>query len=156
MWSNDTEVFVQLASQRDAALNMRQPNEFKILRQDFPVEVNDVPSWTRIEGSRDANNYAIIREIETAARARILGSSINRIRWLHLEREHQRSKKNGRTRGIIVVSLPSESMQMEVVRNGLVMNAMLFTAQVLSPRAQPKQCFNCSQWGHTGIVRKDS
>ena len=48
-----------------------------------------------------------------------------------------------------MVSLPSEAMQTEVVRNGLVINAMLFTAQVWSPRAQPKQCYNCSQWGHT-------
>ena len=74
---------------------------------------------------------------------------ISRIRWLHDGKEHQRSKKNGRTRGSIVVSLPSEAMQTEVVRNGLVMNAMLYTAQVWSPRSQPKQCYNCSQWGHT-------
>ena len=73
MRSNDTEVFVKSASQRGAALNMRQPAEFEILRQDFPVEVDGVPLLTRIEGGRDANNYAIIRGIETAKKARIPG-----------------------------------------------------------------------------------
>ena len=38
MRSNDTELFVQSASQREAALNMRQPADFQILRQDFPAE----------------------------------------------------------------------------------------------------------------------
>ena len=76
----NTEVFVQSTSQRGAALNMRQLSELKILRQDFPVEVFGVPLRTRIEGGRDANNYAIIREIETATKARISGLVINRIR----------------------------------------------------------------------------
>ena len=26
---------------------------------------------------------------------------------------------------------------------------MQYSAQVWSPKAQPKQCYNCSQWGHT-------
>ncbi|CCU75202.1 AIR1 domain-containing protein [Blumeria hordei DH14] len=148
MRSHDTEVYVQSASQRDAALKMCQPPEFKIFRQDFPVEVFGVPLRTRIVGGRDADNYAIIREIETATKVRIPGLRINRIRWLHDGKKYQRSKKNRQSRGSIVVSLLSEAMQTKVVRNGLVINAMLFTAQAYSPRAQPKQCFNCSQWGH--------
>ena len=36
-----------------------------------------------------------------------------------------------------------------MVRHGIVIYTMLYTAQVWSPRAQPKQCYNCSQWGHT-------
>ena len=65
--------------------------------------------------------------------------------------EHARSKKNGRNRGLIGVRLLSEAMQIEVVRNGLVINAMHFTAQVWSLWALSKQCFNCSQWGHTQV-----
>ena len=68
MRSTDTEVFVQSVSQRDAALNMRQPNEFKILRQDFLVEVSGFSLRSRIEGDRDAQNHAIIREIEIATK----------------------------------------------------------------------------------------
>ena len=129
MRSNDTDVFIQSMSQRYAAPNIRQSSEFKI-RQDFPVEVPGVPLQTRIEGGRDANNYTIIRETETVMKARITGLAINRIRWLHVGKEIQRSKNNVRNRGSKVVSLPSEAIQMEVVRQCLVINAMLFTAQV--------------------------
>ena len=56
---------------------------------------------------------------------------------------------NGHTRGSIFASLPTEAFQCEVIRNGIVYNSMLYTAQLWSPRAQIKQCFNCCQWGHT-------
>ena len=115
MRSSDTEVFFQSASQRDAAINMRQPSEFKILQQDFPGEISGVPLQTRIEGVRDSNNYVIIREIETVKGVRILGLSISRIRKLHDGKEVQRSKKNGRNRGSIVVSLPPKAIQTETV-----------------------------------------
>ena len=72
------------------SLPLRQTSEFQIRRQDFPVEVFEVPLRTRIEGGRDADNHAIIEEI-----------------------------------------------QMEVVRNGLIINAILFNAQIWFPRAQP-------------------
>ena len=87
MRSNDTEVFVQSAFQRDAALNMRQPNEFKILRQDLAVELSGIPLRTRIEGG-DAENNATISEIETASEARIPCLKIDRIQWLHDGKKH--------------------------------------------------------------------
>ena len=71
--SNDTEVFVQSVFQRDTALNMRQPNEFKTLRHYFPAVISSIHFCNRIEGGRDANNHAIIREIETITKARIPG-----------------------------------------------------------------------------------
>ena len=80
MRSNDTEMFFQSASQRDAALNMRQPNDFKILRKDIPVKISRVQLRTRIESGRDTKNYAIIRGMETATENKIPGLTINRIR----------------------------------------------------------------------------
>ncbi|KAI0994330.1 hypothetical protein K3495_g13852 [Podosphaera aphanis] len=115
MRSNDTEVFVGSTAQRDAALNMPHPETFKILRQDYPVEI----------------------------------SEINRIRWLHDGKEISKAKSSGKTRGTLIVSLPTEALQKEVVRNGIVIDSILYAAQLWSPRAQIKQCFNCSQWGHT-------
>ena len=151
MRSNDTEVFVQLASQRNATLNMCQPNDFKNLRQDFLAEIFGVPLRTRIEGGRDANNHAIKREIATATKAQITGLAISGIKWLYDRKEYARSEENCSNCGSIVVSLSSEAKQTEMVRNGLVINAMLFTAQILSPRAQPKLYFNYRQWGYTQV-----
>lgn len=44
----DTEVFVQSISQRDAALNMAQPKDFCVLKQDYPYETLGVPLGTMI------------------------------------------------------------------------------------------------------------
>lgn len=52
-------------------------------------------------------------------------------------------------RGSVNLSLPTEALQREVIRCGIVYNAVLYVAQFWSPRAQIKQCFNCNQWGHT-------
>ncbi|KAI0995868.1 hypothetical protein K3495_g12312 [Podosphaera aphanis] len=148
MRSNDTEVFVGSTAQRDAALNMPHPETFKILRQDYPVEISGVPLGTKVQGGKNADNKAIIKEIIQASK-RIARLEINRIRWLHDGKEISKAKSSGKTRGTLIVSLPTEALQKEVVRNVIVIDSILYTAQLWSPRAQVKQCFNCSQWGHT-------
>lgn len=157
MRSHDTEVFVQSARQRDAALNMPHPETFKILRQDYPVEVPGVPLSTKIEGGKNANNNGLITKIIEGSIIRIPGLQINRIRWLHDGREVTNSQTNGHKRGSIIVSLPTEALQAEVVRNGLVLDSMLFSAHLWSPKGHVKQCFNCNQWGHTqALCRKEA
>ena len=156
MRSKDTEVFVQSAVQRDAALSMPHPEAFKILKQDFPVEISGVPLQTPIEGGKNANNDELIKSIIKATKVRIPGLQINRISWLHDGKEKVHSKKAGHSRGTVIMSLPSEELQTDVVRNGKVLNAMLYSAQLWSPKVQAKQCFNCSQWGHTQVVCQKS
>ncbi|KAI1002372.1 hypothetical protein K3495_g5829 [Podosphaera aphanis] len=80
MRSNDTEVFLQSTAQRDAALSMEQPENFKILGQDHHVEVMGVPLSTKINGEKDAKNEDLINSICHATRARIPSLAINRIR----------------------------------------------------------------------------
>ncbi|KAI1004861.1 hypothetical protein K3495_g3352 [Podosphaera aphanis] len=152
MRSNDTEVILQSKAQRDAALSMEQPDNFKIARQDYLVEVMGVPLSTKINGGKDTKNEDLINSICHASRARIPSLAINRIRWLHNEKEQVQDIKRGHTRGSIVLSLPAESLQWKVVRYGVVIDSILYAAQLWSPRGQAKQCFNCSQWGHTQTV----
>ena len=52
LMSNDTEVFVQSISQRDAALNMAQLKEFCVVKQDYPVEILGVPLGTITQGGK--------------------------------------------------------------------------------------------------------
>ena len=82
--SNDTEVFVQSVSQRDTALRMVEPKEFKIMKQDYPVEIMGVPLGTMIQRGKETNNFRIIHEIHEATKVRIPGIKITRIRWLHV------------------------------------------------------------------------
>ncbi|KAI1007292.1 hypothetical protein K3495_g934 [Podosphaera aphanis] len=141
MRSNNTEVFLQSSAQRDAALSMEQPENFKILRQDYHVEVMGVPISTKINGGKEAKNEDLINSICQVTRARIPSLAINRIRWLHNEKEQSQEIKMGYTRGSIVLSLPTESLQWKVVRYGVVIDPILYAAQLWSPRGQTKQCF---------------
>ena len=100
--SNDTEVFVQSISQRDAALNMAQPKEFCVLKQDYPVEILGVPLGTMIHGGKNADNGRMIYQITTETNVRIPGIQINRLRWLYDGKEHQWRNKNGHTRGSVI------------------------------------------------------
>ncbi|KAI0993799.1 hypothetical protein K3495_g14385 [Podosphaera aphanis] len=152
MRSNDTEVFLQSTAQRDAALCMDQPEGFKILRQDYHAEVLGVPLNIKITGGKNANNNELIKAICHASRARIPSLEINRIRWLHNNKEQAQAIKKGHSRGSVILSLPTESLQWKVVKYGVVINSILYSAQLWSPRGQVKQCFNCSQWGHTQAV----
>ncbi|KAI6249236.1 hypothetical protein HI914_02963 [Erysiphe necator] len=152
MRSHDTEVFVQSSNHRDAALSMEQPKEFKILRKDFPVEIAGVPLSTKIASGKNADNTALISSLTNASKVRIPGLQINRIRWLQDGKEHEKARKKGHTRGSVILSLPTEELQWRVVRNGIVIDSILYSAQIWTPKAQTKQCFNCSQWGHVQAV----
>ena len=85
----------------------------------------------------------------TETKSWIPGIQISWVRWLYDGKEHQWMEKNGHNRGSVIASLPIEALRSEVIRNGIVMDSILYTAQLWSLRAQVKQCFNCSQWGHT-------
>lgn len=98
---------------------------------------------------KNANNDKIIHDIQEATKIWIPRIIDTRIRWLYDEKEHQWSRKNGHTRGSVILSLPTETLQHEVVRHGIVINPVLCTAQFWPPRAQVRKCFNCNQWGHT-------
>ena len=77
----------------------------------------------------------------------IPGIQIDRLRWLYNGKEYKWMKKNSHTRESVIRSLPTEALQLEEVRDGIVLNSKLYAVQLWSPWAQVKQCFNCSQWG---------
>lgn len=73
MQSKDTEISVQSAFQRDSTLNMLKSADLKIVWKDFHVGVSSVLLRSRIEGGRDADKNAIVKEIVIATGAQILG-----------------------------------------------------------------------------------
>ncbi|CCU82098.1 Putative uncharachterized protein [Blumeria hordei DH14] len=115
---NDTEVFLQSVSQRDAALSMAQPKKFCVLMQDYPVEILGIPFGTFIRGGKKPNNGEFINQVVAETKVRIPELKINRVRWLFEGKEHRWMGANGHTRGSIVASLPTEALQREVIRNG--------------------------------------
>ena len=147
--SGDIEVAVVTQQDKDRALNNLNTQEFQVLRQDYPVELWGVPLDTPIDHGRNADNSRIISGIKEATKRLIPNLHINKIRWLHSPKEHAERIKRGKVRGTLIVSLPTQEAQHQAIRKGLVLEAELFEAHLHDHGAQVKQCFNCSQWGHT-------
>lgn len=76
--------------------------------------------------------------------------AINRIRWLHNpEAQAKRAQPEGKTRGTLIVSVPTQALQLKIVKNGIIIDSQLFEARLYDHSLQVKQCFKCNQWGHT-------
>ena len=147
--SGDIEVAVPDQRTKDRVLNQPQTEDLRILRQDYPVELWGVPLSTLIDSGKNANNTALMQGICTASKAIIPTLNINKVRWLHTPKQHESRLQMGKTRGTIVVSLPTQALQHEVIQKGLVVNSQLYDAHLHDHGTQVRQCFNCGQWGHT-------
>jgi hypothetical protein len=147
--SGDVDVLVPNQQDKDTAVNQAETEGFKIIRQDYPVEVAGGPLDLHIEGGKAADNSALKRDIATATGKIVPGVMLTRIRWLHDTKERDNRRKAGKNRGTIIVCLPTEAMQREVVKKGIAIRALHYEARLYSHGNQVKQCFNCNQWGHT-------
>jgi len=147
--SGDITVSVPNQFTKDRVLNQPQTGELKIHGQDYPVELWGVPLDTQISSGKNGNNTALKQNICAASKTIILTLSINKIRWMHTPKQHEPRIQAGKTRGTIVVSLPTQALQHKVIQKGLVINSQLYDAHLHDHGTQVRQCFNCGQWGHT-------
>ncbi len=147
--SGDIEAIVPNQQVKDKILSQATGTDnIKILRQDYPVELWGVPLSLEVASGREANNQGLIQSIISTSK-HIAGLAINKIRWLHAPNTHATRQAAGKTRGTLIVSLPTQALQHEAVRKGLVINSELFEAQLHDLGTEIRQCFKCSQWGHT-------
>jgi hypothetical protein len=147
--SGDVEVMVTDQQAKDRALNQKETVGCKVLRQDYPVEVLGVPLTTGIKHGKVVDNEEIIKAICAATRRTIPGININRIRWLHDAKGHEDRLKIGKKRGTVIMSLPTQALQYEAIRKGVVIGAEFFEARLYNHSLEMKQCFKCYGWGHT-------
>lgn len=147
--SGDIEVAVPDQKTKDQTLNQQETDGCKILRQDYPVEVPGVPLSLDIQNRKSPENEAIIRSICQANKRMMPQIAINRIRWLHNDKAQEERRKNGKTRGTVIISFPTQALQHEAIRKGVVIEAQIYDARLYSQGLEVKQCFTCNQWGHT-------
>jgi hypothetical protein len=147
--SGDIEVVVPDQKTKDQVLNQKEVEGCKVLRQDYPVEVPSVPLSVTIKNRRDPENENTIREICRANKRMIPSLAINRVRWLHDDKTQEERRRNGKTRGTVIMSLPTQELQHEVIRKGIVIDSQIYDARLYSQSLEAKQCYKCSQWGHT-------
>jgi hypothetical protein len=147
--SGDVDVMVVDQAAKDQAINQQETEGFKILRQDYPIEVQAVPLSLDVQNGKDASNTELIREITQATRKILPNLVISRIRWLHDPKTHEKRKQDGKTRGSLIVTFPTQALQHEAIRKGVIIGSQLYEARLYDHSLQVKQCFRCSAWGHT-------
>ncbi len=74
---------------KDKALNQGEIAGYKVLRQDYPVEIPGVPLIMNIKHGKAVENEEVIKEICITTKKIIPGITINRIRWLHDAKGHE-------------------------------------------------------------------
>lgn len=147
--SGDVEAMVPSQQAKDRILSQAIDTEnIKVLRQDYPVEVWGVPLAIKVASGREADNRGLIQAIRNTSK-HITNLAINKIRWLHAPKAHAARQEAGKTRGTLIISLPTQAMQHDVIRKGLVINGELFEAHLHEHGTEIRQCFRCSSWGHT-------
>lgn len=58
-------------------------------------------------------------------------------------------EKPVKTRGSLLIGLPTQEMQRRAISGGLVIAAQLFETRPFEQALIATQCFNCQHWGHT-------
>jgi hypothetical protein len=147
--SGDVEAIVPNQQTKDRILSQATSTDnIKILRQDYPVELWGVPLSLEVASGKEANNQALIQSITTSSK-QINGLAINKVRWLHAGNTHTSRQEAGKTRGTLIIGLPTQALQHEVIKKGLVINSELFEAHLHDHGTEIRQCFKCHRWGHT-------
>ena len=80
--SGDIDVMVPDQKAKDQALNQQEGEGYKILHQDYPVEIPGVPLSIGIKEGKGAHNTELIRNICNATKKTIPTITINKICWL--------------------------------------------------------------------------
>jgi len=150
--SGDIKVAVPDQRTKDCVLNQSQVEDLQILQQNYSVKLWGVPLSTSIDNGKSANNTALMQGMCNAFRIIIFTLSINKIHWLHALKQHESHLQMSKTRGIIVISLPTQALQHKVIQKGIVINSQLYDVHLHDHGTQVRQCFNCEQWGHTQSV----
>lgn len=142
---------------RDAN-RIRETKGYKVKKEDYPVEVMAVQmSNLEIYTGKEApaRNAPAILALALENGRLNSGIKINRIQWVRQE-NHINGTARGRptqeqkkTRGSIIVSLETENMRDNVLRNGFVVSGELHNATLYDYQLQLKRCFRCQKWGHT-------
>lgn len=152
--SGDIDVTVPDEATKDRAQGLPSTEELKIFKKDYLVEVIGVPLSTQVACEKGAENAHLAKTICEASRSMSPGLQITWIRWLHSQTQHApRTQgvegKPTKTRGSLLVGLPTQEMQRRAIRGGLIVGAQLFEVRPFERGLMITQCFKCQQWGHT-------
>ena len=148
--SGDIDVIVASQEAKDRAMAIQPSPEMKVYRRDYLIEVPGVPMSTEVDGGKAADNSRLACEIVESSKIVTPRIQITSIRWLHGD-QPPRQRDAGqpqRTRGSLLIGLPTQEMQLRAIAGGIVINAEFFPTRPFERSLLATQCFRCSQWGH--------
>ena len=146
--SGDINVTVPDEASKDRAYGLPSTETLKIFRKDYLVKVPSVPLSVRVACEKGADNIGLAIAICEASKAVSPGLQITSIRWLHSQISRARhvrdaSDKPAKTRGSLIIGLPTQEMQRKVIRGGLIINAQLFETRPFEKSLQATRCYKC-------------
>ena len=74
---------------------------------------------------KSAANDVVVKEMGTANKCIMPSIMIVKVQRLHDDKMQVEHIKSGKTRGTVIISLPNQAMQHEVVQKGIVINLQL-------------------------------
>ena len=148
--SGDVDVTVPSEAAKDKARTAPPVEGIKIYRKDYLVEVPGVPLSLQVNCGKGASNSALERTIMEASRVMTPGVQLTSITWKHkLRKTPTRKDRAIKTRGSLIIGVPTQDMQRKIVAGGLIIDSQLFEARLFDRALMATQCFNCQQWGHS-------
>jgi hypothetical protein len=147
--SGDIEIMVTDQKTKDRVLNQAETEGIKILRQDYPIEVWGVPLSLQVNHGKAADNTELIKAIVSASKRTLPDLAINRIGWLHNPKQHKKRLETGKQRGTLIISCPTQEIQHNAIRSGIVIDSQFYEAMVHDRGVKVQLCYNCNHWGHT-------
>ena len=152
--SGDIDVMVPDQATKDKLLDQPEIQGCKILRQDYPIEIPGVPLNIRVASGKTADNSSLVQDICAAMKRLIPEMAINKIGWLHdtkaqTTRSQRAEQRADKTRGTLIISLPTQALQYQAVQKGVILDSQLFEVRLFDHSLLTKQCFGRNQLGHT-------
>jgi hypothetical protein len=157
--SGDIDVTMPDELSKDRAQNLPPTDGFKIYKKDYFVEVPGVPLRIVVAPEKYATNEVLARQIAEESKAIAPGLQITRIQWLHSQKDSTRrmrevSESHPKTRGSLLVAFRTQEMRRTAIQKGLVIGAEIFEVRQFERGLFIRQCFRCSQWGHSQFACK--
>ncbi len=157
--SGDIDVTMPDELSKDRAQNLPPIDGFKVYKKDYFVEVPGVPLRVEVAPEKHATNEVLARQIVEESKVIAPGLQITRIQWLHSQKDSTRrireaSEAHPKTRGSLLVAFRTQEMRRTAIQKGLVIGAEIFEVRQFEQGLFIRQCFRCSQWGHSQFVCK--
>lgn len=149
--SEKISVLVSSTARRDQILQsgVEGLEGAKVIRRPRLVMISGVPIQETIKNRKCEENEEWIKKVQR----RNPGLIIERVSWLYSDKNlHRRRTEGKQTKGSIILSMATEAMQHQVVRQGLLVGAEWHPARMWDVSLTDGQCFRCHQWGHSQSV----